>query len=42
MQVGDITHVINRKLEKACRKNTDIAFKYKKTLKRNRYESGMI
>lgn len=43
-QVGDITHVINRKLEKACRKNPVIALKcvqYKETLKRNRYGSRM-
>jgi hypothetical protein len=41
MQVGHITHVINRKLEKAYRKNADIALKYKETLRRNRYGSRM-
>jgi hypothetical protein len=37
MQVGDITHVINRKLEKACRKDADISLKCKETAKRNTY-----
>jgi hypothetical protein len=41
MQVGDINPVINRKLEEACRKNTDIALKYKETLKRDRRGSRM-
>jgi hypothetical protein len=37
MQAGDIIHVINRKLEKACRKDADIALKCKETVERNRY-----